>query len=477
LHGEPIAPHRVATQCLAEFEFGVSGMPLLSPVQEIYAEIAGEPPISIDELPIRNLSYGMLIRGALHAEALIASVYEIVRRHDCLRRVFPAVNGRPGTTLVPAESIEVDQIHISGNHPEVRLQAFRDNVKAEELQPYNLTSGPLIKFKLVHLPPNESVLWILADHSVFDGWSWLAFWVELGTLYEKAAYGIEVAIPSLAMSYDEYAHWARRRLDTGILTQGIEHFRRRLSGAPTRASFVMDRGRVTQSEVKLGTSMWMSAADWAVAIGEFSRQSGVSRSVVLLCGLVLALYQESGVPDVSVLCAVANRIVPQVRNLIGRFSNAVPIRVTLGDDPTFAEVLERSRITLAEAIAFQEVPLPSILQECSNLRPDPFRVMVAFQNFPISPPTWRNATLEDLDSFPASIWDITLSPKFTHCGASIAAAFNETIVSRRGLSSFFDLFAHLLTLGIAEPSTRSRALLLKAQRSQEDKRGTAAGYG
>ena len=86
----------------------------------------------------------------------------------------------------------------------------------------------------------------------------------------------------------------------------------------------------------------------------------------------------------------ANRGLPEVRKLIGRFGNATLLRTSLAGNPTFRELLMRVRETALTTYSKQDVPFGMLLKNVANgsdpIRKPPFQVMFILQNAPQEPP-------------------------------------------------------------------------------------------
>ncbi|MBY8854208.1 hypothetical protein K7G98_40620, partial [Saccharothrix sp. MB29] len=76
---------------------------------------------------------------------------------------------------------------------------------------------------------------------------------------------------------------------------------------------------------------------------EVARAHGVTTFMVLLAAFAARLGRLAGQDDVVVGTPVAGRSHPDLERLIGFFVNTLPLRVHVGGDPTFTELLARVR--------------------------------------------------------------------------------------------------------------------------------------
>src|SRR5690606_1978468 len=117
------------------------------------------------------------LRGTLDVGALESSIAEVVRRHEPLRTVFVAADGRPRAVGLPFNGFRLDV--------ESATEESVEQLLVEEgRKPFDLARGPLFRARLFRLAPEDHVLQITLHHIVADGWSLGVLSAELTTLYQ-----------------------------------------------------------------------------------------------------------------------------------------------------------------------------------------------------------------------------------------------------------------------------------------------------
>jgi non-ribosomal peptide synthetase component F len=124
----------------------------------------------------------------------------------------------------------------------------------------------------------------------------------------------------------------------------------------------------------------------------------------LLTAYNTLLYYYTKQEDILVGSAIANRNRSEIEGLIGFFVNSLVLRTDLSGNPSFSELLRRTREVTLGAYTHQDLPFEKLVGELQlerDLNYNPlFQVWFAFQN--IATPDIQKLTL--------SLPDLTLSP-------------------------------------------------------------------
>ena len=114
-----------------------------------------------------NLSGRLRIEGRLDVPALEASLNEIVRRHEALRTIFSTRDGAAVQIVLSELRLPLPLIDLSSE----RETAIQQLCEEEALRPFDLSTGPLVRARLLRLSLDEHVLLVSMHHIVSDGCS------------------------------------------------------------------------------------------------------------------------------------------------------------------------------------------------------------------------------------------------------------------------------------------------------------------
>ena len=126
--------------------------------------------------------------------------------------------------------------------------------------------------------------------------------------------------------------------------------------------------------------------------------------MVLLAAFQTLLHRYSGQTDIVTGTPVAGRPHAEIENLIGFFLNMLVLRVDLSGNPTFRELLGRTRQTCLDAYAHEDLPFEMLVEELKperNINQNPlFQVTFVLQNFPKAPFEASDITAVEMDIDP-----------------------------------------------------------------------------
>ncbi|MGC5012825.1 amino acid adenylation domain-containing protein [Streptosporangium sp. DT93] len=348
------------------------------------------------------------LRGPLDLAALAARLDAAVARHESLRMRFPAApDGRPEVRIVaaddPASRVALRVVDAgpgagtkaeagtgagtgtkaeaeAGTEAETRARAAeveaRRIVSADAARPFDLAGAPPLRATLVRIGPGDHVLLVAVHHIVADGWSAELLLDEL--LTDRAGR----AEPSVG--YGDYALWQRDRLTGERLEGHLEFWRRELAALPP-LELPLDRPRPARQGHRGAWHDLRLDAGLTGDLGELGRENGATLYMVLLAAYQAVLSRWSGQRDFAVGSPVAGRDRAEFEDVVGLFVNLLPLRARLEGDPTFTDLLGRTRDAALEVYAHQELPFEKLVAELDlardATRPPVVQALFALQSY------------------------------------------------------------------------------------------------
>jgi amino acid adenylation domain-containing protein len=334
------------------------------------------------------------IRGPLDTALLRQAVNGVVARHESLRTTFESRDGRPVQVVRPALEIALPEVDLRGTA--LDGDELADRTAAALREPFDLTTGPLLRLALLRLDTDDCVLGVAMHHLVSDGWSVGVLLGELSTRYAALVAGERPDLPELPVQYGDYAVWQQDWLRREDLSADLTWWRRHLAGAPAVLDLPTDRPRPAVQGFRGAAHPFELPEPVLTALGALGKEHGATTYMALLAVFGVLLRRYSGQDDVVIGVPMANRDRAEVEPLIGFFVNTLPVRVDLTGDPDFTELLYRVRDACLGGYAHQRVPFEKVVEELKPARdlsrPPVFQVGLSYQSDPL--PTLALAGVE-----------------------------------------------------------------------------------
>jgi amino acid adenylation domain-containing protein len=366
--------------------------------------------------PFYNVSTALRLTGALNFTALKQTFNEIVRRHETLRTTFMVVEQKPVQAIAPSSTIPLPLIDLRNVERQERETQVQQIATIEAQHPFDLTTGPLLRVKLLQLDEAEYVLLLNLHHIIADGWSIGVLVRELGILYRAfvedeqnpnttgavltqspksvsvSSHSVSMPLPALPIQYADFAEWQREWLQgvegngTSPLQIQLAYWQKQLEGISV-LNLPSDQIRPVVSTYKGAKQFLELPQHLTQALEVLSQQEGVTLFMTLLAAFQTLLHSYTQQDDITVGSPIANRNRSELEGLIGFFVNSLVLRTNFSGNPTFRELLNRVREVTLGAYAHQDLPFEKLVEELHperDLSRHPlFQVVFSLQNTPI----------------------------------------------------------------------------------------------
>ena len=210
------------------------------------------------------------------------------------------------------------------------------------------------------------MLLLAVHHIVADFWSLAILVRELPVLYREAAGAGPAQLPSPGMDYGEHVRMEREALGTaGRGLVGV------LAGDPGRAphsELPLDRPRPAVQTDRGDSRRLRLPGELAAALRARSRKQHATLFMTLAAAFQVLLGRHSGQEDLAIGAPRAGRSRSELAGTVGYFVNPVVLRGDLSGDPTFAELLERTKATVLAAFEHGDYPLPLLAEHLQPVR-------------------------------------------------------------------------------------------------------------
>ena len=302
-----------------------------------------------------HIPLGVRLKGLLNREALAQTFSELIRRHESLRTVFPAIEDRPLQIIHEPGEFQLPVVDLSRLSKEEAERQAERLAQEETLRRFDLAAGPLVRPTLMCLGEQEHIIICTMHHIIADGQSFEVLIAELSQIFAAMSDGQPSPLPELTVQYVDYAAWQRRWLQGEELETRLAYWREQLTGIQ-RMSLPQ---RQTRKRVQRFTGARQEitlSPELTEGLKELTRREGSTLLMTLLSGFVLLLNRFSGDEDIVVGATYANRERPEAEKVIGILANTLVLRVNLGAAGSFRELMKRVREVCLGAYSNQLTP-------------------------------------------------------------------------------------------------------------------------
>jgi hypothetical protein len=302
-------------------------------------------------------------RGALDVSVLQKCLDEILRRHQSWRTVFPVVDGKPLQAINPRSGIHLSQVDLRSfektDRDRERLRLASEEVRGH----FDLERGPLVRTTLFRLGDEEWQLLLTVHQILLDGVSvYHVFLPELMTLYKAFSCGQPSPLPELPLQYADYTVWQQERLRGDALSAQSAYWQKQLVAPLQELHLPSDRPRAARQTFAGAILPFALPRQLSEEVRLYSQNENVTLFNVLLAVFYSLLHRYTSQDDVVIGTIAPTRLRSELQSMLGYFLNPVVLRADLSSNPTFREILGRSRNIFLEAISYSEVPFDSVVE-------------------------------------------------------------------------------------------------------------------
>ncbi|MBB4911643.1 non-ribosomal peptide synthetase [Actinophytocola algeriensis] len=305
--------------------------------------------------------------GALDRDRLRRALDLVVERHPAVRTGFREKNGLPVPEVHSGLAAPFDELDRTAVAPGQRESELTRLAGEYATRAFAVDEPPLMRATLVRFAETEHALLLAFHHIVSDGRSMQVLADDLAALYAGGE------PPAPAHDYLAWAHEEHARLESAAGREGLEFWTRHLDGAPPAIDLPVDRPRPALQTFRGDRVPLVLSAEDSALLRDLAREQHATVFMVLAACTASALSRLSGQRRVVVGVPDANR--PEdgrYDDVVGFFVNTVPMCFDVPAGDTARTLLDRTRATAVEAMAWKWVPFSAVVEAVGHDR-DPSR--------------------------------------------------------------------------------------------------------
>ena len=301
-----------------------------------------------------------------------------------LRTTFHEQDGAPVQVIHPpwnATIIERDLRSFPASERETEVE----RLIGEDLEtPFDFSVLPLVRWCLYRVGDADWVLLQVEHHFVHDGWEVSLFLKEIKALYTAFLAGKESPLQPLPIQYADFAVWQRKTFCADKLEAKLRYWTERVCDYPHVLNLCTDHPRPPLQSFNGSVCRFNLDRNLYQVLREFSRARQVTLFMTMYSAFAVLLSRHTQQKQILVGTGVANRTMKQTEELLGMFVNVVLLHSDLTGNPTFAELLSKTREDMLADSQHYDTPFANLVERLKTVkapgRNPVFQVLFAFHD-------------------------------------------------------------------------------------------------
>lgn len=323
--------------------------------------------------------------GPLNIAALRQAVSVLTAREPVARTTYRLVGDMLCREVMQDIDILQPEIDLRSVDRQAREQALAEVARRDALRPFDLAAGPLMRATIVRLGLLDNALLLAIHHIAVDRRSRQVLIEQLADLYARATQGLddkeappEMRGPNVARTADH---------DTADAEKRVAYWRAQLAGASS-IEFSGAKNPASNGPVA-GRHDFDLDEPLVSRMRDLAHAAGCTLFMAMTAALGVLMSRATGSADIAIAVPIACQDNFAARASIGFDVDLGILRLDLGGDPDFNEVLQRTRKVILDAYRYA-VPYDTLVDRLNLYRSGSAaplsNVVFAFANEPDQPP-------------------------------------------------------------------------------------------
>jgi amino acid adenylation domain-containing protein len=405
-----------------------------------------------------NMSGAKMLTGALHKDALVKAFKTLLQRHEILRTTFLLIGEDLKQRIHPEEGFPFKLEYIDLRNDPLKEKEANTLAEMETQTGFDLTNGPLLRAKLIHLEEEVHLFLFSMHHIVSDGWSMDILMKELTVLYDAYRAGREHPLADLRVQYKDYTNWQNKRLGTDEAGRMREYWLQIFNNRVPVLNLPADFPRPVNKTYHGDLVSVSVGRELAGNLSVLARKQGASLFMVCMASLKALFYHYTKQEDIVFGMPFAGRDHKDLENQIGLYANTLALRTKFSATQSFENLLALVKQTAIGAYENALYPFDLLLEDLQipidRNRSPLFDVMVVQE-------TGKQQEGKQQESHDESVQEIgvggyyvgSVSSKFDLCfyfielneGIHVKIKFNKDIFKKERIELMSREFIALLT--------------------------------
>ncbi|MCW3465953.1 non-ribosomal peptide synthetase [Chitinophaga nivalis] len=410
-----------------------------------------------------NVAYNIpgvhVFEGDLNIAALEQAFKVLLERHEILRTVFK--EDEQGELRQVVQSLAGINFQITQQDLRATAQSPEEQVRLDQLRPFDLAAGPLIRASLLQVADEKWIFSYVMHHIISDGWSMGILIRELLQVYNACLQGEELTWSPLRIQYKDYAVWLREQLSGAALQAHKDYWLTQFAGALPILDLPADKPRPAVKTYNGHVIHQFIPAAISQALKALCQEEGSTLFMGLLAAVNALLYRYTHQEDIIIGSTIAGREHADLEDQIGFYAHTLALRTRFKGDNSYRELLALVKALTLGAYEHQVYPFDELIDALDmphDMSRHPlFDVTVVLQNTDTHIPG-AAPTLQGLQTtgYEAAInlqskFDLSFNFVETADAIQVSLIYNTDVYTEPTIQRLFRHLEQLLTAVTAAP--------------------------
>jgi amino acid adenylation domain-containing protein len=401
------------------------------------------------------------VAGPLHTDVFERAVAAVAARHPILRSRYVDAQGVPQRVVDGDGAVATAFYDLRGARDGGSEAEWERFAAARATEPFDLATGPLVRFDVCRLGELEHRILMTFHHIVLDGTGCGAVVGELAQCYRALNEGTVLAPGGRQLSIDDVAAWQGERLEA-VVQRELPWWREQLEGM-VEVELPADRRRPLLRSFK-GARVTRRLPRTTVAqLRELAAEGDTTLFAALLAGFFSLVARHSGQQDITLGTIAAGRARAQAADLPGCLVNALAVRQAIVPERSFRELVATTRDTLLDAHSHGEIPFARLVSELGGSRApnkNPMFQLAFAATVPVADPLEGWSVRVGRFGNGTARFDLAVQVDERADAVDIHFEYSLDLFDAETVNRLANRYVTLMTGAAAQPSRQTRALSL-----------------
>ena len=402
----------------------------------------------------------------LSLDAIKKAYNELVSRYSILRTSFTNTLGDTPLQIVYKKA----EGHFSfekRNKTDLAPEVYLENIKEQDrLKGFDFEKPSLMRLTVVETEENKYAFIWSHHHILMDGWCVSILINDFNTILNAITTNQEIDLPVPA-KYSDYIKWLLK-IDTEA---SLTYWKNYLKGLDSATILPFKENKKILGAEKGHEIVYIEGTLYQ-DIKKMSQELGITQNIVMqaIWGYLLSKYNNT--TDVVFGAVVSGRPgeLPGVENMIGLFTNTIPVRIRYAKEDSPKSFLKRLHTEALESSTYHYSSLAEV-QAQSVLGTELIQSILVFENYIVSEAENRSTEsnfnsdiiVEDISAFEQTNYDFNVIVTPLASSLKIAFKYNSELFDNKEIKNISNHFLKVasqfaliedLTLGETEYLTK-----------------------